>query len=203
MRLSESNYPLFQESIWQELLGDGPLSASYRKNRALFNIIFVPYTLIFFAFLPAVVSFDVVFRNADLLFVTPEALRERAKQNRLKGRRGKDDPPQEERVELEELRGAEENRTEEMRVEPENLFFRFFRSQIHTKMLRIIMHHWSQLVFAITLFLVVWNPYKTDENRMHHWYNYLAGFCSVFLLLDGLRLHELVRSSWCLFLTHS
>ena len=63
------------------------------------------------------------------------------------------------------------------------------------------MHHWSQLVFAITLYLVVQNPNKTEENRMAHWYNYLAGFFSLFLLFDGLRSLNVRRknvSQWAL-----
>ena len=144
-------------------LGNGRLSACYRKNRAWFNIIFVPYTLIFFTFLPLVVLLDIIFGKADLLFVSPEVLKERGS--------------------------------------PDKPLFGYFRKRIHTKVLRVIMHHWSQLVFAITLYLVVQNPNKTEENRMAHWYNYLAGFFSLFLLFDGLRSLNVRRknvSQWAL-----
>ena len=76
-RKSFVGHPFYQQSLWQQLLGNGRLSACYRKNRAWFNIIFVPYTLIFFTFLPLVVLLDIIFGKADLLFVSPEVLKER------------------------------------------------------------------------------------------------------------------------------
>ena len=158
-RKSFVGHPFYQQSLWQQLLGNGRLSACFRKNRAWFNIIFVPYTLIFFTFLPLVVLLDIIFGNADLLFVTPEVLKER-------------------------------------KSKPDKLpLSGHFRKQIHTKVYRVIMHHWSQLVFAIILYLVVLNPNKTEENRMGHWYNYLAGIFSVFLLFDGLRSLNVRRTS--------
>ena len=135
-RKSFVGHPFYQESIWEQLLGNGRQAACYRKDRAWFNIIFVPYTLLLFSFLPLVVLLDILFRDADILFITPAAL---------------------------EKRGSHDNP-----------FFGFFRSQIHIKMLRMIMYHWSQVFYLITLFLVVQNPNKTEENRMSHWYNYMA-----------------------------
>ena len=152
-----------QESIWQQLLGNGVQGTFYRKNRAWFNIIFVPYTLVFFSFLPFVVILDTLFRNADILFITPEALRERG--------------------------------------DRENPFFGFFRSRIHMKILRMIMYHWSQAVYLVTLFLVVQNPEKTEENRMGHWYNYLAAVFSTGFLFTGvqaLKLRKWNVSKWVL-----
>ena len=130
-RKSFVGHPFYQESIWEQLLGNGVQAACCRKNRAWFNIIFVPYTLVLFSFLPLVVLLDILFRDADLLLVTPAALKERGSK--------------------------------------ENPFFGFFRSQIHIKILRMIMYHWSQVFYLITLFLVVQNPNKTEENRMSHW----------------------------------
>ena len=102
---SFNEHPFDQESIWEQMLGKGVLESCYRRNRAWFNIIFMPYALILFCLLPPVVLLDIVFRRADLLFVSPKALKER--------------------------------RTKE------NPFFGFVRSQIHLKMLRLMMHHWS------------------------------------------------------------
>ena len=132
----------------------------------MFNIIFVLYTLVFYAFLPFVVFVDVVFRKADLLFVSPEAIKKR-------------------------------------RAEQENAFFRFVRSQIHTKMLRMIMHQLLYTFYAITLFLVVLNQSftKTKENTMSHWYNYFVGLFSLCLLggeLNAWRLQGRFVSLWTL-----
>ena len=160
---SFNEHPFDQESIWEQMLGKGVLESCYRRNRAWFNIIFMPYALIFFCLLPPVVLLDIVFRKADLLFVSPKALKER--------------------------------RTKE------NPFFGFVRSQIHLKMLRLMMHHWSQLFYVITLFLVVQNPNRSEENRMNHWYNYVAAAFSLSILFNetlAWKLRGRKVSKWCL-----
>ena len=160
---SFNEHPFDQESIWEQMLGKGVLESCYRRNRAWFNIIFMPYALIFFCLLPPVVLLDILFRKADLLFVSPKALKER--------------------------------RTKE------NPFFGFFRSQIHLKMLRLMMHHWSQLFYVITLFLVVQNPNRSEENRMNHWYNYVAAAFSLSILFNetlAWKLRGRKVSKWCL-----
>ena len=130
----------------------------------MFNIIFIPYTLILFSFLPFVVVLDLLFRDADLLFVSPTALKGRG-------------------------------------VMRENPFFGFFRSKVHMKLLRMFVYHWSQAFYLMTLFLVVQNPNKTEENRMSHWYNYAAVVFSLGLLSNeimALKLRKRNVSKWVL-----
>ena len=59
------------------MLGDGFVGSCFRANRALFNIIFIPYHLLLFCFSPFVVGLDLIFQKADILFVNQRVLKER------------------------------------------------------------------------------------------------------------------------------
>ena len=65
----------------------------------------------------------------------------------------------------------------------ESKVFRRFRKWIHLNMLRVIVQNWSALINLILLGIVVWNPNKTPENRMNHWYNYTAAYSSLCILV--------------------
>ena len=67
----------------------------------------------------------------------------------------------------------------------ESWVFQKFRKWIHLKMLRVILQNWSALIYLILLGVVVWNPAKTAENRMNHWYNYTAAYFALCILVDA------------------
>ena len=67
----------------------------------------------------------------------------------------------------------------------ESWVFQKFRKWIHLKMLRVILQNWSALIYLILLGVVVWNPNKTAENRMNHWYIYTAAYFAICILVDA------------------
>ena len=73
----------------------------------------------------------------------------------------------------------------EQRKIGESKVFRFFRKWIHLKMLRVIIQNWSACLYLTLLGIVVWNPNKTADNRMSHWYNYTAAYFAFCILVDS------------------
>ena len=150
----------YQAHMWKQFLGNGDLAAKYQQGTPSFDLQYMPRMLIFLCILPFVMILD-LFRNADLLFVSPKVLKKR--------------------------------QTGESRV------FQIFRKWIHLKMLRVILQNWSALIYLTLLGVVVWNPNKTPENRMNHWYIYTAAYFALCNLVDStVKFFSHTRLSSCL-----
>ena len=105
-------------------------------SRAKWNVKYVPYSLLISLFFPLVVVLDFT-RDADLLFVSPAALKQR-KKNKSRSRTGEEDPQQDNDLE-------------------ENRLFGFFRNAVHTPIFSMISTHAFQIMYLVLLIIMIWH----------------------------------------------
>ena len=110
-----------------------------RVKRAFWNIKNIPLTLLtFFTCYPFAVLFD-LFRNGDILFVNPKALKERMKKKR--------------NVEKQQIEDDLENRG----------CLDYFRNRMHISLFRIIPDFFIQKSYLIVLCLAIWSSVDPVE----------------------------------------
>ena len=169
------SHPYYQQYFWKQMTGSGRVKHLHRFSQPFWNLLYVPYALLLFCFYPLVVLADSCFRKGDLLFVHPTTLARR--QNQLKQSRHR----KEEQTfsEADGLTGKDQEESGR-----ENVFFEFFRSNIHIPVFRMITFHAIQFSYLGLLIISVWNPSETLENTTHHWYSYAATSFTIFFLIE-------------------
>ena len=160
------SHPLYQQNFRSNMSVDAKLSNSVGEIiwcRTRWNLKYVPYSLLISLFYPIVVLLDFT-RDADLLFVSPAALKQR-KKNQRRSRTGEEDPGD-----------LEENR-----------FWSFFRNAVHTPIFRMISTHFYQVVYLVLLMVMIWHrpissPVEEKDLLEETIYYYVRMVVTVFAL---------------------
>merc|ERR1719206_434670 len=119
---------------------------------------FCPYAILMFCFVPFIVMADSVFRESDILFVSPE---EKIKICQIKNEN------REESLELNELENQQDKGKSSSSLyscpsTKEAWVFAKFRDIIHRPIFRMIVYHFWELFFLIMLGLHVIDPSDTN-----------------------------------------
>ena len=159
---------------------------------------FYPYAILLSLISPFVVVFDAIFRNSDILFLPPEAL----KQNRQAVM---------EMIEMPEMNGSHgvDLNDDEHRVE--NQVMGHFRTNFHRPIFRIIFQHFMDIIFLLSLGLTLADPLDeggevSDDKRKKelHFYDYISTILIVSNLVEsvielaGRRWHS-ISSYWQMY----
>ena len=166
------SHPLYQQNFRTQLYFDATLSTKKDSlgynlwSRAKWNLKYVPYSLLIFLFYPVIIVLDFT-RNADLLFVSPAALKQR-KKNQRQSRPGEEDPQQDNDLE-------------------ENRLFGFFRNAVHTPIFSMISTHAFQFMYLVLLIIMIWHRPITRsdlEERMYFYVRMVVTGFALMLLVD-------------------
>ena len=134
---------------------------------------YFPYTFLLFLILPFVVIIDAVFREADILFISPESLQ--ANKSRPEGDGNSNSEVQ---VEMNNIQPSSQTSLEPQKVvsDPpsENVFFAYFRIRIHRPVLRIIAHHVIEALFLLTLTFSMLDPLDEPTEKKYQFYDCLT-----------------------------
>ena len=181
------SHPLYQQNFRNNLYRDAVLSTKDNLgfnlwSRVKWNLQYVPYSLLISLFYPIFVVLDFA-READLLFVSPAALKQR-KKNQRQNRTGEEDPKGD---------NLEENR-----------LFGFFRNAVHTPIFSMISTHAFQSIYLALLFIMIWHrPIKrpTLEERMYSYVRMVVTGFALMLLVDDVetlyrRRRQFFESFW-------
>lgn len=171
------SHPLYQQNFSTNLYMDATLSPKKGSlkyslwSRVKWNLMFVPYSLLISLFYPIFVVLDFT-RDADLLFVSPAALKKR-KKNQSQRKPGEEDP---------QGNDLEENR-----------LFGFFRNAMHTPIFCMISTHAFQSTYLALLILMIWHrPTSHDDEERINFYVRMAvtGFALMLLVDDVTTLYR-------------
>ena len=181
------SHPLYQQNFSTNLYLDATLSPKKNSlgyslwSRVKWNLKFVPYSLLISLFYPIFVVLDFV-RDADLLFVSPAALKQR-KRNQSQRRPGGED-----------LQGNDLK---------ENRLFGFFRNAVHTPIFSMISNHTFQSTYLALLILMIWHRPTTnpDLERMYFSVRMAVTGFALMLLVDDFetlyrRRNQFFESFW-------
>ena len=200
------SHPFYQQFFRKQL--DGKYGYKHKTNPFRWNMINIPFTLILYCAFPFIVFLD-LFREANILFVTAETMKQREKQRKKRqGEKSKTDTASLKADDCEmnvlKLDNFLEQERDEMPTLPtENKVFRKFRIWVHTPIFRMISYHTSQLIYLSLLVIAVWNPNETPKNTTNHWYFYIIVVFTFSLLLedcvDFFRKNHYWKSFWNFF----
>ena len=142
------SHPSFQQNFRTQLYMNA-MDDSFGNSlwsRIKWNVKYVPYSLFVSLIFPFIVLLD-TFRDADLLFVSSKALKER---NRQKGQ------------------SQTGNENPESENPPEGRFFSFFRQIIHIPVFRMIYTHAFQMIYLVLIIVMIWHrpQHSSDDPRI-------------------------------------
>ena len=107
-----------------------------------------PYLILLYLTFPIVVLIDAIFRKADILFLSPEALQaQKVPQARQDGHNTE--------IEMQEVNEENEQKSKSNMEHP---VFEFFRRNIHRPIFRLIFQHFMDIVFLLSLALTLIDP---------------------------------------------
>ena len=137
---------------------------------------YFPFTFLLFLIVPFVIIIDAVFRDANIIFISPEALQASVASPECRGDTEMNHIQPNCQTSLEPLEGMENPLRK-----PESAFFAYFRTRIHRPILRIIAHHFIEVLYLLTLTFTLLDPLDEgsdtpDDQRekQYHFYDYLA-----------------------------
>ena len=133
---------------------------------------YFPYTFLLFLILPFVVIIDAVFREADILFISPESLQ--ANKSRPEGDGNSNTEVQVEMNNIQPSQTSLEHQKVVSDPPSENVFFAYFRIRIHRPVLRIIAHHVIEALFLLTLTFSMLDPLDEPSEKKYQFYDCLT-----------------------------
>ena len=134
----------------------------------MWKILYFPFTFFLFLVIPFVVIIDAVFREANIIFISPEAFEAR----RTSPESG------EVNVEMNHIENNQPTSSQPLQEEPqpqtEHFFFAYFRRRIHRPILRIIAHNCIEILYLLSLTFTLLDPLDDVQKKQYHFYDYLT-----------------------------
>lgn len=197
MALYAHNKPFVAHHHFQNFHREKITGSNYRWDNffPIVKCLIYPYSILLSLTFPVVVVFDAIFRDADLLFLTPEALRDRPTQQLAL-----------DRIQMVEHQG-EEQRDQGLEIQEDDLpvveskLMAFFRTNIHRPIYRIVYQQFMDIIFLISLGLSLTDPLDEgkevpdrDRTKELHFYDYFTAVLVVSNLFDSVL--ELASRRW-------
>jgi len=146
----------FQHFLWEKITGE---NFNWDNYFLFWRIFYLPIAVILFCFIPLVAVVDSIFRDSDILFVSPEMMKKKRKEKNKSGHTmefQQMDDEEKANCSMYPIVNEAELQEGESREAP---VFSFFRERIHRPIFRMIVSHFLEVIFLINLGLSMYDPY--------------------------------------------
>ena len=163
----------------------------------VWKILYYPFSVLIYLMVPVVVLIDALFRDADILFVSPEMKRKASEDH---SREMSDRSQETGSVSCQSFGSTGDlvimtpDKTEATEKKSEHAFFEYFRVRIHRPILRIMAHHFIELIFLVSLSLSLLDPLDDKRTQQFHSYDALTTIFIVSYVFESFS--DFCRRKW-------